>query len=144
MELTRGNEETTSVQCIRRLGDFRSILEANRRTDRIFWSKDWDQRVSIEAYSSCWIWTGGTDSKGYATTPHAGNPSIFAFRTLYELIIGGIPSRRDLHHRCEIVQCINPWHGEPLTRAEHRKHHHEEACRRGHKRTRENTYIDEE
>src|SRR5438445_5019677 len=141
MEPTRRDVETEAIQCIRRLGDFRSILEANRRTDRVSWWRDWDQRVSIEAYSGCWIWSGKTDTDGHALVFGGGNSTPYVFRVLYELLINDIESGKELHHRCENKRCINPWHGEPLTHREHSLRHRgsKTHCTQGHEFTSENT-----
>jgi len=49
--------------------------------------------------------------------------SQYAYRVVYELLIGPIPPEHVAHHVCEHEWCVNPWHLEILTRSAHRKIH---------------------
>jgi len=44
-------------------------------------------------------------------------------RLLYEAFVGPIPPKHDLHHTCLDRSCVNPFHGEALTRREHAHRH---------------------
>jgi len=91
----------------------------------------------------CWEWHGASYSNG--------RPKLngrYAHRAIYERLIGTPLDGLDLHHRCENPQCVNPWHMEPLTKAEHSERHGRavsgympEECPEGHAYTEENTYT---
>lgn len=85
----------------------------------------------------CWIWAGKV-RKGYG---QYGDRQ--AHRVIYEKVIGmEVPPEMHLHHRCENPLCVNPWHMQILTRAEHERLHgrHGDKCPAGHEYTPENTY----
>ena len=67
----------------------------------------------------CWIWTGaGTkdpDGYGYATV--AGRRVTTAHRAMYERVHGPVPRHLDVDHLCRVKLCVNPAHGEAVTRA---------------------------
>lgn len=95
----------------------------------------------IRPVDGCWIWTGSKQSAGYGNLRRAGE-SLLAHRVVYELLVGSIPSKHDLHHRCDSPACVNPAHLEPLTRSEHRWRHARDTCKRGHPFDDENTRWD--
>lgn len=91
----------------------------------------------------CWEWYG-------ASFPN-GRPKLngrYAYRVIYEKLTGTPLDGLDLHHRCENPQCVNPWHMEPLTKAEHSARHGRAVsgymppvCPEGHEYTEQNTYT---
>lgn len=92
----------------------------------------------------CWEWHG-------ACYPN-GRPKFhgrYAHRVIYEQLIGAPPlDGLDLHHGCENPQCVNPWHMEPLTKAEHSARHGRAVsgyqpphCPAGHDYDEENTQV---
>lgn len=71
--------------------------------------------------SSCWGWSGGTDSKGYAVLSNrrAGFKSPEkAHRVSYELHKGEIPEGMVIRHICDNPICTNPNHLEVGTQKE--------------------------
>jgi hypothetical protein len=72
--------------------------------------------------NGCWGWTGG-HNHGYAymTVPTGRSHSRWtgAYRVAYELFVGPIPPKHDVHHRCRNRGCVNPEHLEAVKRAEH-------------------------
>lgn len=68
----------------------------------------------------CWIWRMWVEPTGYAYSKPLGGR---AHRGLYKRL------RRDpgrdvcLHHRCDQKDCVNPWHLEEMTYAEHQRLH---------------------
>ncbi|MGW2130432.1 HNH endonuclease signature motif containing protein [Streptomyces coelicoflavus] len=61
------------------------------------------------APGQCWIWTAGTNRKGYGVIGINGR-STLAHRFSYELHVGPIPDGLELDHRCRVRPCSNPDH----------------------------------
>lgn len=100
----------------------------------------------------CWLWNAWTNQEGYALIRVGSKDEgvVRAHRVTYEHFIGEIPEGLTLDHLCRTRNCVNPWHLEPVTRAENvlrgvgfapvnaAKTH----CPRGHEYTPENTDVD--
>jgi ribosomal protein L11 len=76
-------------------------------------------------YSSpCWIWKRhisrrtGYGLLGNSETKILGG-SRRAHRYFYNLLIGPVPTKLQLHHLCHVKCCVNPNHLEPLTSSQH-------------------------
>jgi hypothetical protein len=69
--------------------------------------------------NGCWYWRGHHWQRYPAHVVQHGGVKIRVFNTLYEHFIGLIPKGKDLHHTCQDRKCVNPHHGELLTRSEH-------------------------
>ena len=94
----------------------------------------------------CWIWIGCIGRDGY------GQFMIYyrhfkAHRFVYEYLLGEIPKGLTLDHLCRNRACVNPDHLEPVTlkknlsRGSVNKFKGITHCIRGHKFTKENTYL---
>ena len=113
-------------------------------------TKFW-QQVDINFSSGCWIWTGVHFDSGYARYRNKSlSSSERAHRVVYETLVGPIPNGLVLDHLCEIKDCVNPMHVEPVTDSEnlHRSgitnnsiNRAKTHCIKGHEFTRENTII---
>lgn len=113
-----------------------------------FWQKV--TQPGDDPVKSCWIWIGALNSAGYGVINNsreavaAGAPvALRAHRWAYEMLRTEIPDGLDLDHLCRQRNCVNPWHTEPVTKRENTRRGailSEDACRRGHVRTKENTY----
>lgn len=64
----------------------------------------------------CWLYTGTHIYDGYA---RFGEELIH--RMVYKFLIVDLPADLDLDHLCLVKLCANPWHLEPVTRAENSK-----------------------
>lgn len=94
-----------------------------------FWSyvnQDRPVPASHPELGPCWPWNGPTtqptpDGPLYGVTHVDGTPgrNVRAHRFAYELLVGEIPPKKHLHHRCENTLCVNPKHLEPLSPAAH-------------------------
>lgn len=89
---------------------------AKRDAER-FWLK-------VDKSDDCWLWTAGTDRKGYGMFSVGGsrddagrrrNSMVGAHRYSYQLANGPIPDHASFHglcvlHRCDNPRCVNPEH----------------------------------
>jgi hypothetical protein len=109
-------------------------------------------RRRIRQEGDCWIWIG-------EIRKHDGRPILlkeYAYRAVYEAVIGEIPEGEVLHHRtCGIKACVNPHHTVPLTQGDHMREHGfggdknvgqalKTHCPHGHAYDEENTIITRE
>lgn len=67
--------------------------------------------------SPCWIWQGDIAPHGYGRLC-VHNKQVYAHRWMYEQWVGPIPPDRELDHLCEVTECVNPAHLEPVIHAE--------------------------
>lgn len=83
-----------------------------------------------------WYWEGSINSEsGYGWLSVFGVSPVSVHRFAYELFCGeAAPTRQegDIHHKCKVKHCVNPWHLEKLTRKEHIERHPRTACPKGH------------
>jgi len=101
-----------------------------------FWSK-------VEKTDSCWLWIAARDRKaGYGTIGYQGKV-VKAHRLAYEMLVGPIPSDREIDHLCRVRNCVNPEHLELVTHAENmRRRPPTTHCVNGHEYDEANTHID--
>ena len=81
----------------------RSIKDVETR----FWNK-----VSIRE-GACWEWNGAHTGRGYGLFWDS-RKQVMTHRHVYELLIGGIPSGKEIDHLCRNHNCVNPEHLEPV------------------------------
>jgi hypothetical protein len=70
--------------------------------------------------TGCWLWTASVNVQtGYAQ--FLGEEKLVrAHVWAYRHWRGEVPKGKELHHEaCQTRRCVNPWHVEPYTRAEH-------------------------
>jgi hypothetical protein len=97
----------------------------------------------------CWPWALSLLSNGYGRLTRAGT-TVMAHRWVYERLRGPIPDGLTLDHLCQVQECVNPDHLEPVTIRENilrgsgtSAHHARKThCLRGHGFTPENTAHD--
>jgi hypothetical protein len=73
--------------------------------------------------ADCWDWIGAMSTAGYGriSLPYGGRgrPKMApAHRVWYERVFGPVPKELDMDHLCRNRACVNPYHVEPVTRAE--------------------------
>jgi hypothetical protein len=78
-----------------------------------FWSK-----VRGSDASTCWEWQGHVMRNGYGQFGLRRGVVVLAHRWAYEDLVVAIPDGLDLDHLCRNTRCVNPWHLDPVTRAE--------------------------
>lgn len=72
--------------------------------------KAFEDRISPEPNTGCWIWIGSTFARGYGRYRNA-----FAHRISHELHKGPIPDGLVIDHLCRNHWCVNPDHLEAVT-----------------------------
>lgn len=102
--------------------------------------------------NGCWIFQGYR-LKGYGqVTLSAEEGRALTHHVTYEHFIGPVPDGLELDHLCRTPACCNPWHLDPVTRAENNRRAEpyglrakafraKTHCRNGHEYTPENTHI---
>lgn len=73
--------------------------------------------AKVEVTGFCWLWTAAKTSDGYGLTTLYGRAEC-AHRAVWMLLMGEIPKGLQLDHLCEVRDCVNPDHLEPVTKRE--------------------------
>jgi hypothetical protein len=94
-----------------------------------------DLLAAVDVDGDCWLWRVVTTS-GYGSWRGG-----FAHRRAYELFVGPIPARRQVHHSCGRKACVNPAHLELVNGREHARRHLKTHCKHGHALTPVNVYL---
>jgi hypothetical protein len=70
-----------------------------------FWEK-------VQKTDDCWNWIGQLDRKGYGTLGSGGREGrmTHAHRIAWAILIGDIPDRMNVLHKCDNRRCVNPDH----------------------------------
>lgn len=108
--------------------------------DPLFWS-----HVTV---GDCWEWGAYRNEKGYGQV-RRNRRAILTHRYAWELLVGPIPPKMRIDHRCRNHACCNPDHLEVVT---HRvntlrgfgptaMNAAKTVCKRGHHLNAENTYV---
>ena len=61
--------------------------------------------------STCWVWTGAVNNKGYGSTWYDGRWRL-VHRIAYEAIVGPIAEGLTVDHLCKVRSCVNTDHME--------------------------------
>lgn len=69
----------------------------------------------IDAGGDCWEWIAGRDAKGYGRIS-VDRRARHAHRVVWSMLVGPIPDRLEIDHRCRNHGCVNPDHLELVTR----------------------------
>lgn len=106
--------------------------------------------IKPDENSHCWVWQGDLSDAGYGQIWDI-RKTLYAHRVIWEYVFGPVPEGKELHHRCEIKRCVNPFHLECLTNLGHsvetsnsccsinrRKTH----CNKGHPLSGDNLHIE--
>lgn len=100
----------------------------------------------VEKPSGCIEWSGFTDRDGYGQFG-ANRKKIATHRLAWEIANGPIPDGGQVLHRCDNPPCCNPaqlfigTHADNMTDRLDKGRYLRPKCRRGHKRTTENTHV---
>lgn len=70
-----------------------------------FWPK-------VNKTETCWLWTAAKHEFGYGVIgcPDRKGKNLKAHRVSYYLHYGPIPFGMSVLHRCDVPQCVNPYH----------------------------------
>lgn len=88
----------------------------------------------------CWLWAGHYYGSGHGSLylgydkARGRNITMPAYRAVYESEVGEIAEGLEIDHLCEVPQCVNPDHLEPVTHQENtlRYYRRRTHCRKGH------------
>lgn len=96
--------------------------------------------LSVEKTPTCWIWKGNFFNNGYGCFYLEGRTRgahVAAFMLFKGEAIQGL----DVEHKCNVRACVRPAHLRLMTRSGNLKRIADKHCRKGHKRTKKNTYV---
>lgn len=85
------------------------------------------EKVTVDLETGCWIYGGARHANGYGATRWNGR-LYKTHRLTYQLLRGEVPAGLDLDHLCHVRACCNPYHLEPVTRAENLRRGREVAA----------------
>lgn len=71
----------------------------------------------VEHLGRCWLWTGGTNDKGYGIARVSGR-HLGAHRWSFLMFVGPVPDGLELDHLCRNITCVRPEHLQPVTKGE--------------------------
>ena len=63
----------------------------------------------IEKTDNCWLFKGKISKRGYGYSSFNGR-SYSAHRLAYHILIGNIPDKMLILHKCDVRNCVNPEH----------------------------------
>ena len=98
--------------------------------------------------NGCWIWAASMARGGYGRI--TTKTTTYAHRVSYEIHVGPIPSRMEMHHECGIRACVNWRHLRLVSRKQHisltpasvaYRNLVATHCKHGHEFTQENTHT---
>lgn len=100
----------------------------------------------VRKTSTCWLWMGHVDRKGYGKWTVGPDDYRLVHRWAYEHWVSPIPDDLTIDHLCRVKNCVNPDHLEVVSRGENVRRSFPYRplathCKRGHEFTTKNTYI---
>jgi hypothetical protein len=75
-------------------------------------------KADVCSTERCWLIDRPLTADGYARITIPGRGQLLAHRVAYEALIGPIPPKHDVDHRCENRNCCNPFHLEAVSHKE--------------------------
>lgn len=66
-------------------------------------------RIEPDLNTGCWLWSGATNEHGYGSLSRDGK-RYKAHRFFFEKLVGPIPPKTFLCHKCDTPACVNPAH----------------------------------
>jgi hypothetical protein len=91
-----------------RKGDFRKFMKGHGRIKPIN-DRRFEEYVSVEPMTGCWLWLGHTLQTGYGSCWFMGKFHN-AHRIAWILYRGKIPYGINVLHTCDTRSCVNPHH----------------------------------
>lgn len=78
-----------------------------------------------------WLWTGSLSDGRYGQF-WANGRHIKAHRFAWQLLIGPLHWRDELHHQCGVTTCVKPWHLEKTNHQGNMAYERRDTCKNGH------------
>jgi len=78
------------------------------------WQMRFEQKISPEPNSGCWIWAGASNRLGYGRF-NINQKIEYAHRLSWQLHKGEIPTDKQIDHLCRVRLCVNPDHMEVVS-----------------------------
>jgi len=119
--------------------DHLSLRLAKPLMDRVMEKVDRSQWIP----GGCWIWMASKNELGYGRVSF-NSKSAAAYRVVYEMFRGAVPTGLELDHLCRVHSCVNPDHLEAVTHQVNMSRGScatKTHCKHGHEFTIKNTYI---
>lgn len=82
--------------------------------------------IEPDPVTGCWLWTAGTNEKGYGM--FSTNGTWLAHRFAYVWFCGGHAPRKVLDHICDVNRCVRPDHLWAIANTDNLKLMHERAA----------------
>lgn len=119
------------------------VIFGDQRLPDLFWKK-----VSVDAATGCWLWTGSPNSHGYGRLK-LRRRELYAHRAAYTFLVGPIPAGLGLDHLCRVRHCVKPQHLQTVTQRVNvlrgsspaARHARKTHCLRGHPFEPPNLYV---
>lgn len=88
------------------------------------WREGSEYSVEDRGYETpCWVWQRTLSHHGYGVVVSSDTRRHLAHRVSFKRANGSLEQRNHVHHKCEVIACVNPDHLEELTPREHNARH---------------------
>lgn len=101
-DVKQGKGKYCSTKC-GHIGSGKASRHSREQEIAVFWGR-------VQRSPGCWVWTGGTNKKGYGDYAQLDGKRDRAHRVAYRIEHGPIPPGRCVCHACDNPPCCNPDH----------------------------------
>ena len=101
-----------AVRRSQNLNDQRLVNTTKASLSQMLWA-----RIEVNGRDDCWPWVGFVKPNGYGSLNYKGTTHQ-AHRAVYQCLVGDIPDRLVIDHKCKNTLCCNPRHLQCVTQSE--------------------------